>query len=103
MGRSGKWLALLAVAGAVFCATRSLPMGDARRGKALFRARNCIVCHSVDGEGGQIGPDLGKVVERGFSPYHLAGLLWNHTPPMWAAMEAKGISRPVLSEQDAAD
>ena len=99
----GIWLALLAVTGAVYCATRRLPMGDARRGKDLFSARNCIVCHSVDGEGGRIAPDLGKIGERGFSPYLLAGLLWSHTPPMLAAMHAKGISRPVLSEQEAAD
>lgn len=103
MRRIWTWLALLAVVGAVYCATRSLPMGDARRGKELFSARNCIVCHSVNGEGGRIASDLGKVGERGFSPYHLAGLLWNHTPAMWEAMQTKGIGAPVLSEQEVAD
>jgi cytochrome c2 len=85
------------------CATRSLLPGDADRGKDVFRTRNCDVCHSIDGEGGKIAPDLGQSVGRGFSPYVMAGLLWNHAPVMWAAMERKGVVRPELSEQQAAD
>jgi mono/diheme cytochrome c family protein len=46
---------------------------------------------------------LGRGVERGFSPYIMAGLLWNHAPVMWAAMDTKGLARPELSEQQAAD
>ncbi len=85
------------------CATRSLLPGDADRGKHVFRTASCDVCHSIDGEGGRIAPDLGQGVERGFSPYVMAGLLWNHAPVMWAAMERKGVARPELSEQQAAD
>ena len=85
------------------CATRSLLPGDADRGKDVFRAQNCIVCHSIGGERGKSAPDLGQGVGRGFSPYVLAGLLWNHAPLMWAAMERKGIAKPELSEQQAAD
>ena len=33
----------------------------------------------------------------------MAGLLWNHAPVMWAAMDARGVARPELSEQQAAD
>jgi mono/diheme cytochrome c family protein len=85
------------------CATRSLLPGDSDRGKDVFRTQNCDVCHSVNGEGGRTAPDLGQGVERGFSPYVMAGLLWNHAPVMWAAMERKGVVRPELSEQQAAD
>ncbi len=85
------------------CATRSLLPGDADRGKDVFRAQNCIVCHSIGGERGKSAPDLGQGVERGFSPYLMAGLLWNHAPVMWAATERKGIAKPELSEQQAAD
>ena len=42
-------------------------------------------------------------VERGFSPSVMAGLLWNHAPAMWAAMERKGVARPEAGEQQAAD
>src|ERR1039458_4794179 len=86
-----------------FCATRSLLPGDADRGKDLFRTQDCIVCHSVNGEGEKSAPDLGQGVDRGFSPYVLAGLLWNHAPLMWAAMEKKGVAKPELSDQQAAD
>jgi mono/diheme cytochrome c family protein len=85
------------------CATRSLLPGNADRGKDVFRTQNCGVCHSIDGEGGTSAPDLGRGVERGFSPYVMAGLLWNHAPLMWAATERKGIAKPELSEQQAAD
>src|SRR5271157_4914301 len=85
------------------CATRYLPLGDADRGRELFRARSCVACHSVAGEGGKSAPDLGLGAERGFSPYTMAGLLWNHAPVMWAAMDARGVARPELSEQQAAD
>ena len=85
------------------CATRSLLPGDADRGRDVFRTLNCGACHSINVEGGKSAPDLGRGVERGFSPYVMAGLLWNHAPVMWAAMERKGISRPELSEQQAAD
>ena len=85
------------------CATRSLLPGDADRGKDLFRTENCSVCHSINGVGGKSAPDLGQGVERGFSPYVLTGLLWNHAPVMWAAMEKNGIAKPELSEQQAAD
>lgn len=103
MKRIGKLLGLFAIAGAGFCGTRSLTIGDSDRGKELFRTRHCIVCHSINGEGGKSAPDLGRIVERGFSPYNLAGRLWNHAPVMWAAMERAGIARSELSRQEAAD
>ena len=96
-------LAMIAASCAGIAATRSLLPGDAGRGRELFRAYNCSYCHSINGEGGRSAPDLGGSVDRGFSPYVLAGLLWNHAPAMWAAMARKGIPRPALSEQQAAD
>ena len=78
-------------------------MGDASRGKELFRTGNCILCHSANGEGGNEAPDLARAVERGYSPYQLAAVLWDHAPAMWALMAKKGIPRPQLTEQDAAD
>jgi cytochrome c2 len=94
-------LALIALSAAG--ATRNLLLGDSKRGESVFRDRQCILCHSVNGEGGRIAPDLGRVVGRGFSPYHLAGLLWNHAPAMWAVMEQRGVRKPEVSAQDAAD
>ncbi len=93
----------LALTGVASSPARKLAPGDPGRGSKLFVAYNCVLCHAVDGHGGKDAPDLGRNVDRGFSPYVLAGLMWNHAPGMWAAMERRGLSRPELSEQQAAD
>jgi cytochrome c2 len=85
------------------CATRSLLLGDAERGKTLFQELKCAVCHSVNGVGGKKAPDLGRGRDRGFDPYHLAGRMWNHAPKMWDAMGSAGVATPALDEQQAAD
>jgi cytochrome c2 len=98
------WL-LLAVAAVspAMGATRSLLLGDAERGQALFRSLNCIACHSVNGVGGKKAPDIGQGRDRGFDPYRLAGLMWNHAPRMWGAMASQGVAKPELDEQQSAD
>ena len=35
--------------------------GDSDRGAKLFETEQCIQCHSVNGRGGKIGPDLSVV------------------------------------------
>jgi cytochrome c2 len=94
---------VLAVAVAAFSATRSLVLGDADRGKDVFRTRGCVLCHGINGVGGKTAPDLGEAVQRGFGPYHLAALIWNHSPAMWVAISKQGVPWPQLSRQDAAD
>ena len=34
------------------------------RGKSIFTEAGCVVCHKINGEGGQVGPELTKVFER---------------------------------------
>ena len=41
------------------------------------------------GGGGKIGPDLGRIIDRGFTPASLAATMWNHAPAMWHAMAEK--------------
>lgn len=77
--------------------------GDGTRGRHLFEDQGCIQCHSIDGKGGTSAPDLGRLIDRNFTPDVLASLMWNHAPKMWSAMKQRGIARPVLSPQDAAD
>jgi cytochrome c2 len=66
-------------------------VADSARGRALFETLSCVECHSIDGKGGSIGPDLGKIVDRGFTPASLAATMWNHAPAMWTSMKEKGI------------
>ena len=77
--------------------------GDARRGEQLFRSESCIHCHSLNGQGGKIAPDLGKRIDRNYTPAVMASVMWNHAPAMWAAMRQQGIVKSTLSPESAAD
>lgn len=76
--------------------------GSPQEGKRLFSEKGCIRCHSIRGEGGNVGPDLSK---RGLrrSATQVAGTMWNHGPNMWKKMEEIGIPRPKFSGKEMAD
>lgn len=76
---------------------------DSTRGAELFRTLQCVQCHAINGEGGKVGPDLGRRIDRDFTPSSLAATMWNHAPTMWAAMRVAGIQSGDLNEQAAAD
>jgi mono/diheme cytochrome c family protein len=57
----------------------------------------------VNGKGGSVAPDIGKMSDRNFNPSTLASTMWNHAPAMWASMRTLGIALPDLNEQGAAD
>ncbi|MEW6749498.1 MAG: c-type cytochrome [Candidatus Latescibacterota bacterium] len=81
-----------------------LQPGSPNRGSRLFREKGCVGCHAVRGTGGHVGPDLGqRAGEFVQSVSHLAGVLWNHGPQMWATMQARGTPVPILSQEDMAD
>jgi mono/diheme cytochrome c family protein len=77
--------------------------GDARRGARLFAGEQCEQCHSMNGHGGDTAPDLGRRVDRNYTPSVMASLMWNHAPDMWSAMRRQGIAKPSLSPESAAD
>jgi mono/diheme cytochrome c family protein len=75
---------------------------DSTRGAALFVSQRCADCHSMNGQGGRLGPDLGQT----FAPYipaTLASTMWNHAPAMWSAMRKENSAPPPLDEQSAGD
>jgi mono/diheme cytochrome c family protein len=78
-------------------------LADSVRGRQLFGTLSCVQCHGVNGNGGSAAPDLGRIVDRGFTPASLAATMWNHAPKMWAAMQQQGMPAGVLSERDAAN
>jgi len=77
--------------------------GDSQRGAELFHSERCVQCHSIHGQGGNMGMDLSERVDRAFTPAALATAMWNHAPVMWTAMQGAGVERPQLSPTDAAD
>ena len=76
--------------------------GDPVIGRRTFTEKRCIACHSVEGKGGKIGPDL-AARDLYHSVNTIAGAMWNHGPQMWRKMEAQGVGRPALAGQDIAD
>lgn len=76
---------------------------DSERGEKLFETLSCVQCHSVNGKGGTVGPDLGRRIDRDFTPASLAATMWNHAPTMWASMRSLKIQVGDLNEQAAAD
>jgi len=76
-------------------------VGDPGIGARLFFEKDgCAHCHSVNGVGGSLAPDLG------FSSTQLTGLnnvvssMWNHAPRMWERMRAEKIRYPDLNNED---
>ena len=55
-------------------------------GARLFAQKQCIRCHSLVGNEGGVGPDLGRIVFEG-SVIDLAGNFWNHSPVMREKMQ----------------
>lgn len=74
---------------------------DPLAGGRLFIEKGCARCHSIFGEGGTGGPDLGKSkIDRGF--LELAGVMWNHSPRMDEEFGHQKIERPRFTEEEMA-
>src|SRR5579871_367180 len=78
-------------------------LGEARRGEQVFLTEHCVECHNTNGRGGTLASDLGKHIDRDFTPAAMAALMWNHAPEMWPAMRKQGIVKGTLSPESAAD
>jgi cytochrome c2 len=95
-------IAILLLCASTVWAAEVIP-GDARNGAELFTSLRCVNCHSVNGQGARMAPDLGRKAGRDFTPAKLAGLMWNHSPSMWNSMENAGIVKPNISSAQVAD
>ena len=78
--------------------------GSPRRGRDIFTDKQCVACHAVHGKGGHGGPDLGtRAGDLVASVATIASLMWNHSPPMAAEFERRGIPRVTFSGQEMVD
>ncbi|MBI4011458.1 MAG: cytochrome c [Candidatus Rokubacteria bacterium] len=78
------------------------PSQDPLAGSRVFGTKGCAACHAVNGIGGKVGPDLGRM-PRPRSFYDLATAMWNHLPRMVERMQQRGVARPHLDTQETAD
>jgi mono/diheme cytochrome c family protein len=77
---------------------------NADRGPSVLKEQGCTNCHAIGSSGkGVAATALSRALNREYTPAGLTATLWNHAPQMWSAMEAKGMTKPSMSEQDAAD
>ncbi len=68
-------------------------------GQKVFNEKGCGQCHSVFGQGGKGGPDLGK--HKFYGTYlELAATMWNHFPKMSKKMRKSGRQFPEFSETE---
>lgn len=80
----------------------SILPGRINEGQALFEKKQCIKCHSIQGKGGNIGPDLGR---RGLyrNLLEFAAAMWNKAPAMLKAMKLRKFTVPQLNAEEMAD
>src|SRR6185369_5318101 len=76
--------------------------GSPLKGRNVFVSKGCVQCHAAWGAGGHIGPDLARL-GMGRSLLEIAGVLWNHSPRMIAAMQQRGVARPTFSAEEMGD
>jgi len=76
---------------------------DVRHGRRLFHEKGCIRCHALEGEGGNVGPDLSRLPQVPRRLSDTAGIMWNHWPEMSEWMKRQEISPPVFEEKEMAD
>ena len=79
-----------------------LPMGDPVLGEALFQRKGCIRCHSINGRGGKVGPDLATRGLKGSLSFILSQL-WNHGSHMWPEMARRSITFPTFTPREMSD
>ena len=106
-------LITLALMVAVFIQLRHAPsvarrapyiVGEPLKGAALFYGdKQCGICHSVNGSGGRIAPDLSGSHPGTPAMGWLAAVLWNHGPGMWRQIRQKNDPYPQLNSQEMAD
>jgi cytochrome c2 len=76
--------------------------GRAEAGRTVFLEKRCNQCHSVQGIGGRLGPDLAGL-GRQWGLTEFAAAMWNKAPAMLEAMEAVDLPAPKLGGGEMAD
>lgn len=94
----------IAVADEPLPLTLHIPVPDAERGRLLFGSKGCVVCHSVNGIGGQAGPRLDTMSYDGqVDPLDFAARMWSGASAMAVLQEMEFGYQIDLTGADIAD
>lgn len=81
-----------------------LPNLDPVAGRALFANKGCVVCHSINGVGGQDAPALdADTMENPMNPFDFAASMWRGSEAMVALQRDELGSQIELTGQELAD
>lgn len=82
----------------------ALPPLDSARGRSLFVNKGCVVCHSVNNVGGDIGPSLNAHdMPQPMNAFEFSARMWRGAPAMALLQEDLLGEVITLSGQDLAD
>ena len=81
-----------------------LPTMDPASGKQLFASKGCVVCHSVNGVGGEDAPQLdASTMSLPMNPFEFAARMWRGAEAM-VAMQREELGEPInLTGSELAD
>lgn len=80
------------------------PMMDPAAGRKLFAAKGCVVCHSVNGTGGQDAPALDAAgMADLMNPFDFAASMWQGAEAMVALQREELGGQIELTGQELAD
>ncbi|HYL35222.1 MAG TPA: c-type cytochrome [Bryobacteraceae bacterium] len=78
-------------------------VGVPERGAALFFGKKqCATCHSINGSGGRVAPDLSGTRPGTPAMGWLTAVLWNHAPGMFRQMRQRNLAYPHLNSEEMA-
>jgi len=82
----------------------TLPAMDPVRGRDLFLQKGCVVCHAVNGIGGEDAPPLdAEYMEFPMNPFEFAAKMWRGAPAMTILQEDELGEFVTLNGQELAD
>ena len=94
-------LGMLSVPGHLAAQNVPTPAQSISAGSRVYGGKGCGGCHAVNGIGGALGPDFGRLGTR--SQFAIVAAMWGHLPQMAARFAATGTTPPRLEPWEAAD
>ncbi len=80
-----------------------MPMMNPARGRKVFAAKGCVVCHAINGVGGNHGPELDMSRMGPMNPFEFAAKMWRGAEAM-AVLQQEELGETIeLTGQDLAD